>query len=311
MTDKIRTLQEQLGKIIKGKKEVTDKIIMAILARGHVLLEDVPGVGKTTTALALSKLMGMEFQRIQFTPDVVPSDVTGFTMYNKETGKFEYRPGAVMCNFLLADEINRTSSKTQAALLEVMEEGKVTVDGETHVVPQPFVVLATENPVGSSGTQMLPESQLDRFMVSLSMGYPDHANLIDILRDRQDINPLEKAETVIQREELLNLQDQVQKVYMDDRILSYVADLAEATRDHELITLGLSPRGTLALCRMSKAAAFVEGRDYVVPEDIKKIFGDVAGHRMVLESRARYEDKTSREILDEILDTVPVPKVEG
>ncbi len=311
MTDKIRTLQEQLGKIIKGKKEVTDKIIMAILARGHVLLEDVPGVGKTTTALALSKLMGMEFQRIQFTPDVVPSDVTGFTMYNKETGKFEYRPGAVMCNFLLADEINRTSSKTQAALLEVMEEGKVTVDGETHVVPQPFVVLATENPVGSSGTQMLPESQLDRFMVSLSMGYPDHASLIDILRDRQDINPLEKAETVIQREELLNLQNQVQKVYMDDRILSYVADLAEATRDHELITLGLSPRGTLALCRMSKAAAFVEGRDYVVPEDIKKVFGDVAGHRMVLESRARYEDKTSREILDEILDTVPVPKVEG
>ena len=311
MTDKIRTLQEQLGKIIKGKKEVTDKIIMAILARGHVLLEDVPGVGKTTTALALSKLMGMEFQRIQFTPDVVPSDVTGFTMYNKETVKFEYRPGAVMCNFLLADEINRTSSKTQAALLEVMEEGKVTVDGETHVVPQPFVVLATENPVGSSGTQMLPESQLDRFMVSLSMGYPDHASLIDILRDRQDINPLEKAETVIQREELLNLQDQVQKVYMDDRILSYVADLAEATRDHELITLGLSPRGTLALCRMSKAAAFVEGRDYVVPEDIKKVFGDVAGHRMVLESRARYEDKTSREILDEILDTVPVPKVEG
>lgn len=311
MTDKIRTLQEQLGKIIKGKKEVTDKIIMAILARGHVLLEDVPGVGKTTTALALSKLMGMEFQRIQFTPDVVPSDVTGFTMYNKETGKFEYRPGAVMCNFLLADEINRTSSKTQAALLEVMEEGKVTVDGETHVVPQPFVVLATENPVGSSGTQMLPESQLDRFMVSLSMGYPDHASLINILRDRQDINPLEKAETVIQREELLNLQDQVQKVFMDDRILSYVADLAEATRDHELITLGLSPRGTLALCRMSKAAAFVEGRDYVVPEDIKKVFGDVAGHRMVLESRARYEDKTSREILDEILDTVPVPKVEG
>lgn len=311
MADKIRTLQEQLGKIIKGKKEVTDKIIMAILARGHVLLEDVPGVGKTTTALALSKLMGMEFQRIQFTPDVVPSDVTGFTMYNKETGKFEYRPGAVMCNFLLADEINRTSSKTQAALLEVMEEGKVTVDGETHVVPQPFVVLATENPVGSSGTQMLPESQLDRFMVSLSMGYPDHASLIDILRDRQDINPLEKAETVIQREELLNLQDQVQKVYMDDRILSYVADLAEATRDHQLIILGLSPRGTLALCRMSKAAAFVEGRDYVVPEDIKKVFGDVAGHRMVLESRARYEDKTSREILDEILDTVPVPKVEG
>ena len=311
MDERIARLQQELGQIIRGKKQVTDKILMAVLAGGHVLLEDVPGVGKTTTALAMSRLMGLDFRRIQFTPDVVPSDVTGFTMYEKKTGEFVYREGAVMCNCLLADEINRTSSKTQSALLEVMEEGKVTVDGETHVVPQPFVVLATENPVGSSGTQMLPESQLDRFMVSLSMGYPDHDSLIDILRDRQDINPLDKAETVIQREELLNLQNQVQKVYMDDRILSYVADLAEATRDHELITLGLSPRGTLALCRMSKAAAFVEGRDYVVPEDIKKVFGDVAGHRMVLESRARYEDKTSREILDEILDTVPVPKVEG
>ena len=172
MPEKITQLQKELETIIKGKKAVTDKIIMAVLARGHILLEDVPGVGKTTTALALSRLMGMEFNRIQFTPDVVPSDVTGFTMYEKQTGQFMYRPGAVMCNLLLADEINRTSSKTQAALLEVMEEGRVTVDGETHEVPQPFVVLATENPVGSSGTQMLPESQLDRFMVSLSMGYP-------------------------------------------------------------------------------------------------------------------------------------------
>lgn len=185
MADKITQLQRELGTIIKGKKEVTDKIIMAVLARGHVLLEDVPGVGKTTTALALCRLMGMDFNRIQFTPDVVPSDVTGFTMYEKQTGRFIYRPGAVMCNMLLADEINRTSSKTQAALLEVMEEGKVTVDNETHPVPQPFVVIATENPTGSSGTQMLPESQLDRFMISLSMGYPDHENLVELLRDRQ------------------------------------------------------------------------------------------------------------------------------
>ena len=187
----------------------------------------------------------------------------------------------------------------------------MTVDGETHEVPKPFVVLATENPVGSSGTQMLPESQLDRFMVSLSMGYPDHESLVEILRDRQDTNPLDHAETVVHKEELLKLQEQVQKVYMDDRILSYVADLAEATRVHALITLGLSPRGTLALCRMSKAAAFVDGRDYVVPDDIRKVFGDVAGHRMVLESRARYEERSARDILDEILDTVPVPKVEG
>ena len=253
MPEKITQLQKELETIIKGKKAVTDKIIMAVLARGHILLEDVPGVGKTTTALALSRLMGMEFNRIQFTPDVVPSDVTGFTMYEKQTGQFMYRPGAVMCNLLLADEINRTSSKTQAALLEVMEEGRVTVDGETHEVPQPFVVLATENPVGSSGTQMLPESQLDRFMVSLSMGYPDHQSLVELLRDRQKVNPLELARTVITREEVLKLQSEVQDVYVADEVLDYIAKLAEATREHEMIVLGLSPRGTLALCRMAKA----------------------------------------------------------
>ena len=197
MPQKITELQEQLETIIKGKKEITDKILMAVLAKGHVLLEDVPGVGKTTTALALSRVMGMDFNRIQFTPDVVPSDVTGFTMYDKQSGQFLYRPGAVMCNLLLADEINRTSSKTQSALLEVMEEGRVTVDGETHTVPAPFVVIATENPVGSSGTQLLPESQLDRFMISVSMGYPDHQSLVELLRDRQKVNPLENARTVL------------------------------------------------------------------------------------------------------------------
>ena len=311
MADKIRELRTELAKIIKGKSEITDKIIMAVLAEGHVLLEDVPGVGKTTTALALSRLMGMEFQRIQFTPDVVPSDVTGFTMYDKESNSFIYRPGSVMCNLLLADEINRTSSKTQSALLEVMEEGMVTVDGESHPVPKPFVVIATENPVGSSGTQMLPESQLDRFMISTTMGYPDHGSLVDILRDRQEVNPLQNAKAVLNSEEILELQAQVRKVYVSDEVLFYIADLAEATRSHELITLGLSPRGTLALCRMAKAAAYLAGRDYMVPEDVVNVFQDVAGHRMVLESRARYEEKTARQILGEILETVPSPKVEG
>ena len=311
MPEKITQLQKELETIIKGKKAVTDKIIMAVLARGHILLEDVPGVGKTTTALALSRLMGMEFNRIQFTPDVVPSDVTGFTMYEKQTGQFMYRPGAVMCNLLLADEINRTSSKTQAALLEVMEEGRVTVDGETHEVPQPFVVLATENPVGSSGTQMLPESQLDRFMVSLSMGYPDHQSLVELLRDRQKVNPLELARTVITREEVLKLQSEVQDVYVADEVLDYIAKLAEATREHEMIVLGLSPRGTLALCRMAKAAAYMSARDYVIPKDVQTVFKDVAAHRMVLDSRARYQEKSAREILDEILAEVPHPKVEG
>lgn len=311
MADKITQLQKELGTIIKGKKEVTDKIIMAVLARGHVLLEDVPGVGKTTTALALCRLMGMDFNRIQFTPDVVPSDVTGFTMYEKQTGRFIYRPGAVMCNMLLADEINRTSSKTQAALLEVMEEGKVTVDNETHPVPQPFVVIATENPTGSSGTQMLPESQLDRFMISLSMGYPDHENLVELLRDRQTKNPLENAKAVITKEEVVMLQDQVQKVYMADSILNYIATLAEATRNHPMITLGLSPRGTLALCRMTKAAAFMEERDYVIPEDVKRVFIDVAAHRMILDSRARYQEQSAKDILEEILKDTEAPKVEG
>ena len=311
MADKIRELRTELAKIIKGKSEITDKIIMAVLAEGHVLLEDVPGVGKTTTALALSRLMGMEFQRIQFTPDVVPSDVTGFTMYDKESNSFIYRPGSVMCNLLLADEINRTSSKTQSALLEVMEEGMVTVDGESHPVPKPFVVIATENPVGSSGTQMLPESQLDRFMISTTMGYPDHGSLVDILRDRQEVNPLQNAKAVLNSEEILELQAQVRKVYVSDEVLSYIADLAEATRKHELIMLGLSPRGTLALCRMAKAAAYLAGRDYMVPEDVVNVFQDVAGHRMVLESRARYEEKTARQILGEILETVSSPKVEG
>ena len=311
MPEKITQLQKELETIIKGKKAVTDKIIMAVLARGHILLEDVPGVGKTTTALALSRLMGMEYNRIQFTPDVVPSDVTGFTMYEKQTGQFMYRPGAVMCNLLLADEINRTSSKTQAALLEVMEEGRVTVDGETHEVPQPFVVLATENPVGSSGTQMLPESQLDRFMVSLSMGYPDHQSLVELLRDRQKVNPLELARTVITRGEVLKLQSEVQDVYVADEVLDYIAKLAEATREHEMIVLGLSPRGTLALCRMAKAAAYMSARDYVIPKDVQTVFKDVAAHRMVLDSRARYQEKSAREILDEILAEVPQPKVEG
>ena len=299
MPQKITELQEQLETIIKGKKEITDKILMAVLAKGHVLLEDVPGVGKTTTALALSRLMGMDFNRIQFTPDVVPSDVTGFTMYDKQSGQFLYRPGAVMCNLLLADEINRTSSKTQSALLEVMEEGRVTVDG------------ATENPVGSSGTQLLPESQLDRFMISVSMGYPDHQSLVELLRDRQKVNPLENARTVLTKEEVLTLQQKVQEVYVADVVLDYIAKLAEATREHELITLGLSPRGTLALCRMTKAAAYMKERDYVVPQDVKDVFKDVAAHRMILDSKARYQEKTACEILDEILDSVPEPKVEG
>ena len=311
MNEKIQNILTEIESVIVGKNENVKKILMAILAQGHVLMEDVPGVGKTTTALTFAKVLGLDTRRVQFTSDTVPSDVIGYSVYDKTADSFVYKPGAIMTNLLLADEINRTSSKTQAALLEVMEEGKVTVDNETHPVPQPFVVIATENPTGSSGTQMLPESQLDRFMISLSMGYPDHENLVELLRDRQTKNPLENAKAVITKEEVVMLQDQVQKVYMADSILNYIATLAEATRNHPMITLGLSPRGTLALCRMTKAAAFMEERDYVIPEDVKRVFTDVTAHRMILDSRARYQEQSAKDILEEILKDTEAPKVEG
>ena len=311
INEKALAVTAEVSKAVLGKPEVVLKIMMAILARGHVLIEDIPGVGKTTLAQAFARAMDLTQNRVQFTPDVLPSDIVGFSLYQKETGKFVYHPGAVMCNLFLADEINRTSARTQSALLEVMEESAVTVDGVTRVLPQPFTVFATENPVGSVGTQMLPESQLDRFMISLSMGYPDHENLVELLRDRQTKNPLENAKAVITKEEVVMLQDQVQKVYMADSILNYIATLAEATRNHPMITLGLSPRGTLALCRMTKAAAFMEERDYVIPEDVKKVFTDVTAHRMILDSRARYQEQSAKDILEEILKDTSAPKVEG
>lgn len=309
MDGRIKEIQKELEKIIKGKRTVTDKILMAILAKGHILLEDVPGVGKTTTALSFSKLMGMDFKRIQFTPDVVPSDVVGFTMYDKQSGSFQYSPGAVMCNMLLADEINRTSSKTQSALLEVMEEGHVTVDGETYDVPAPFVVLATQNPLGTAGTQMLPESQLDRFMVKLSMGYPDTQSQLELLRDRQMENPLEQAEKVLTPEDVLELQEEVRKVHMADSMLQYVTDLTEATRNHERILLGVSPRGALALCRMTKAAAYLHGRDYAVPGDVKEVFAYVCGHRLVLSPKAKMEGLTPEDVLEDIVKETEEPKI--
>lgn len=310
MADKITQLQKELGTIIKGKKEVTDKIIMAVLARGHVLLEDVPGVGKTTTALALCRLMGMDFNRIQFTPDVVPSDVTGFTMYEKQTGRFIYRPGAVMCNMLLADEINRTSSKTQSALLEAMEEYHVTVDGQTYPLPEPFVVLATQNPVGSAGTQLLPAAQLDRFLIRTSMGYPDAKSQIDILKERHHENPLDKLTAAVSREQLLSLMNDARQVHISDPVYAYVVDLVTATRENEFIELGVSPRGALALCRMAKSCAFVRGRDYVIPEDVAAVFDDVCCHRLVLSAKARLHRLSAADVTAEIVKTVKMPQVQ-
>lgn len=309
MLEKITAVREELKKVIIGKEEITDKILMAILARGHILLDDIPGVGKTTTALTFSKALGLDFKRIQFTPDVVPSDVTGFSAYDKALGEFRYYPGAVMCNMLLADEINRTSSKTQSALLEVMAEGNVTVDGQTYQVPAPFVVIATQNPVGTAGTQMLPESQLDRFMICLNMGYPDRKSQINLLRDRQGEDPLDQIQKILNTEDLINLQEEVSDIYVSDEILGYITDLTEATRNQEAILLGVSPRGALALCRMSKACAYLQERDYVVPDDVREVFASVCGHRILISPKARIAGMTKRDLLEQISQTVTVPKI--
>ena len=301
-------IMDEIKKVIVGKDEVIAKVLMAILSRGHVLLEDVPGVGKTTLALAFSKALGLDYKRVQFTSDSLPSDIVGFSVYDKNTNDFIYKAGAAMTNILLADEINRTSSKTQAALLETMEEKQVTVDGVTRKLPDPFFVLATQNPVGSAGMQMLPNSQMDRFIVKLGMGYPDIASQVDILKDRHQKNPLDEVKQVVTKEELLALQDAVEAVHLADAMYEYIARLADATRREEMIQLGISPRGTLALCRMVKAYAFISGRDYAVPEDVLAVFKDVCNHRIIISPKAKIRGLQADEMLERLLTTVPMPE---
>ena len=285
---------------------------MAILAGGNVLMEDVPGVGKTTLALALSKVLGLEYKRIQFTPDVVPADIIGFTMYDKKSGTFQYKEGiATQCNMLLADEVNRTASKTQSALLEVMEEKQVTVDGYTYKVKDPFIVIATQNPAGTVGTQKLPQAQLDRFLVRLAMGYPDLDMQMEILRDRQQGDPLQEIKNIVSLTDVLKLQQQVASVFTSDEILLYLSRLAEQSREHEMLSLGLSPRGVIALHKMARACAFMKGRDYVVPEDIQDIFFDVCSHRITVNAKGKMAEKKENDILTEIFDSVtPEPELE-
>ena len=301
---------DQINKVIIGKENIVKKVFMAILAGGHVLLEDVPGVGKTTLALSFSKVLGLDYRRIQFTSDSVPSDVIGFSVYDKTTGKLSYVPGAVMTNLLLADEINRTSSKTQSALLEVMEEGNVTVDGVTRTLDTPFVVIATQNPAGSAGTQMLPNSQLDRFMVRLHMGYPDFKSQVNILKDRHSSNPLNSIRKVVTKEELLDMQSSVQKIYIADEIYEYITRLIEETRNHSYVRLGVSPRGALALCNMVKSYAFISNREYVIPEDVIEVFSDVCAHRLILDPKARMNDITAVDITKDILKKISIPTIE-
>ena len=303
----ILNILTEVRKAVVGKDEVLAKVLLAILAGGHILLEDIPGVGKTTMALAFSKALSLQYNRVQFTPDVMPSDITGFSMLNKETGKMEYQPGAVLCNLFLADELNRATSRTQSALLEAMEEGQVTVDGVSHPVPRPFLVIATQNPAGASGTQPLPDSQMDRFMVRLSLGYPAPADEMDMVRRRQGGNPLDSVEQVVDREGLLALREKAGAVYLSDEVLDYIVRLVGATREHPMILQGASPRATLALAAMAKAAALVRGRDYVNPEDVELVFPDVVPHRLLLSPRA--EGDKSFDPAAELLARVSAPRI--
>ena len=306
--EKIDILQKEVSTVIKGKDEVIRKVIMAILASGHVLLEDVPGLGKTTLAKAFSKALGFANKRIQFTPDT--SDIVGMSIYNEQTNAFEYVEGAaVNCNLLLGDEINRTSSKTQSALLEAMAEGCVTVDGVTHQLLEPFVVMATQNPVTSGGTQALPDSQLDRFMICLSMGYPDAESQLAILKNVSDRDLIEKVQPVMTIEDVKQAKSYVKNMQVKDEILRYIICLCEKTREHEHVELGISPRGVGALAEMAKAFALCEGRTYVVPDDVLAIFPDVCAHRLILNTKARRENVTAYEILEEIAQQTEKPKL--
>ncbi len=307
---KVVWIMHEVEKSIKGKPDCIRKALSAILAGGHILIEDVPGVGKTTLATAFAKVMALQSQRVQFTPDVLPSDILGFSMYHKDVMEFVYCPGPIMCNLFLADEINRTSPKTQSALLEVMEEGRVTVDGVTREVPTPFIVMATQNPKGSAGTQLLPESQLDRFMICMSMGYPKAEYEIEIAKGRSMKDGTEEIAQVLDDTGLVELVDMVENVYVHENVYRYIVKLIAATRENVYIDLGVSPRGTVALTKMAKSQAFLSGRDYVLPEDVREVFLDVARHRIVPNTKARATHITPEAILQTIMKEVSSPTIQ-
>ncbi len=305
MRNELEKVFVEVGKVIKGKAAEKEMILAAILAEGHILLDDIPGVGKTSLAMAFSKAMELNANRMQFTSDVLPADVVGFNII-KPDGTKEYQNGVILCNLFLADEINRASSKTQSALLEVMEEGKVTVDGITTPAPKPFVVMATQNPVGSVGTQLLPESQVDRFMICLTLGYPAHDDEIMLLKERQGINPIDQVIQVICKEELLEMQKSVRNIYIEDMVYDYMVALAEATRNHPFLSLGISPRGTIALMELSKAIAYMDERTCVFPEDVIRAFPYISRHRVYLTAKAKVENHDKNAIMKDILESIKV-----
>ena len=305
---KAKQIVREISKAIVGKDDVLIKVLLAVIAGGHILMEDIPGVGKTTMAVSLSRALGLDYNRVQFTPDVLPSDITGFSIYDKNTGEMRYQKGAVLCNLFLADELNRATSRTQSALLQAMEEGEVTVDNNTYPVPQPFVVIATQNPTGAKGTQMLPDSQMDRFMLRLSIGYPDHADAIEMVRRKQTGMSPDEVGQVVSRAEMMQIRKEAEAVYIKDNVIEYIVTLCERTRNDERILQGASPRATLALTALSKATAWIQGRDYVLPRDVRFIFNECIEHRLIW--TPELERSAERfQVLDEIFDSVPAPAI--
>lgn len=307
--NEFKTVLNEIRKVINGKDREIIITMLALLANGNILIEDIPGVGKTTLVLAFSKALGLKYGRIQFTPDTLPSDITGFSSFNKESGKMHFNKGAIFCNLFLADELNRTSSRTQAALLEAMEERQVTVDGHSYALEKPFSVIATQNPVGASGTQLLPDSQTDRFTVRISMGYPDFDAECQMLLNRSKQNPLDNVKQVITVDELIDIQSKVKEVFVSEDMAKYIVMLVTATRQSSLFSRGASPRATLSLKDMAKAAAFADGRDYIVPRDIQNIFVRTISHRVILSSESTAKRINTDSALKEILRTTRQPKI--
>ena len=303
-----QAINEEVSKVIIGKEDVIRKVLMSILANGHILLDDVPGVGKTSLAVALGRTLGMKYNRIQFTPDVLPSDIVGFSVFNKDNNTFVYMPGVInSTNLVLADEINRTSSRTQAALLEAMEEKQVTVDGQAHKLPNPFIVIATQNQVGAAGTQVLPHAQMDRFLVKLAIGYPDKDSEIAIIQGRQTADPYASLRQIVDTEAVQAMQAATLRVTIAESLVRYIADLVAASRENQNIELGISPRGAIAVSHMAKASALMQGRDYVTEDDIRGIFIDVCAHRILMTQKARAAGTSAQDILGLILDNVKSP----
>ena len=301
-------ITEEMGKVIIGKDDVIKKVMMSVLAGGHILLDDVPGVGKTSIAVALGKTLGMKYNRIQFTPDVLPSDIVGFSIFNRDSENLVYVPGIINdTNLLLADEINRTSSRTQAALLEAMEEKQVTVDGNTYTLPDPFIVIATQNQVGTAGTQVLPHAQMDRFITRLSIGYPDKMSEKAIIVGRQVEDPFASVGQIASKDVVKSMQEITLKVTMKDEIVSYITDLVEASRNNNMIELGISPRGAIAVSHMAKACALMNGRDYVTEEDVREIFTDTCAHRILLTQKARAGGVSAKDVLQQLVENVSTP----